>query len=670
MELIFSGDKYKMNWLREDFPYAKVICPPELTATVENRREGDVLTTEIRLTNTGRKPYFTSAESISISLPLQDRYDSSEVCMKYRCHAHLFCGLNVTYVMALRMGGEAPHLGLALTEGSIASYSVERSLLAQSNDRGCFWLHPEAMEFAPGETRMLRWVIFPHQGREDFYQKLAALPRYVQVEAERYVVFAGEKISLRIAPSFAAREVRVNGERLEEEAGAAKRFPVFIYEEDAAAVGERRFEIDADGVRTVCRIFVQAGTEALTERRCRFIAERQQYRGTIAALQGALLAYDNEEQTLVYRPENDFNGGRERFGMGLLLARYLRNVKVQEKKPAVSDAGERETRSVPESASETQETRSTSESAAEKQETRSTSKSAAETQEPETARLAADCLRRYEAYVLRELVDAESGLVCNDMGRDDSYKRLYNAPWAALFFCELYGLYRERRYLEIVCRIVRRFYADGGRAFYPIELPVVELVRGLREAGMAGEEKEMIALFAAHADRIAEVGTNYPAHEVNYEQSIVAPAADVLLAVYDITGERRYLEAAEKQLAVLGLFHGSQPDWHLHGTAIRHWDGYWFGKRRLYGDTFPHYWSALSGKLFCRYGRLTGNKAFLRRGEETMRGVLPMIFADGSASCAYVYPQSVNGVRAGFFDPYANDQDWGLYLWLRERNVW
>ncbi|AZQ39116.1 hypothetical protein EJ357_41500 [Streptomyces cyaneochromogenes] len=28
--------------------------------------------------------------------------------------------------------------------------------------------------------------------------------------------------------------------------------------------------------------------------------------------------------------------------------------------------------------------------------------------------------------------------------------------------------------------------------------------------------------------------------------------------------------------------------------AIRHWDGYWFGTDRPWGDVFPHYWGALT----------------------------------------------------------------------------
>ncbi|MCK8678489.1 hypothetical protein [Streptomyces lichenis] len=38
---------------------------------------------------------------------------------------------------------------------------------------------------------------------------------------------------------------------------------------------------------------------------------------------------------------------------------------------------------------------------------------------------------------------------------------------------------------------------------------------------------------------------------------------------------------------------------------------------------------------------------------------------DGSATCAFVMPSTVDG-RPGYRDdPLANDQDWALALWLR-----
>ena len=275
-------------------------------------------------------------------------------------------------------------------------------------------------------------------------------------------------------------------------------------------------------------------------------------------------------------------------------------------------------------------------------------------------------LKTYMDYVKRELVDIKTGKVCNDAGMDDSYHRLYNLPWAATLFLEVYRLWKNEENLHTAYRIVRYFYMDGGKKFYPIQLPVLLLMSEIKQLlGQNPFWKEayqiLINLFRKHADELCEYGIHYPGSEVNYEQSIVAPAADVLLSVYMLTGEKKYLEEGTRQIKVLELFNGMQPDYHMNEVAIRHWDGYWFGKERYFGDTFPHYWSAITGVVFRRYGDILQDETWIKRGEAAIRGVLPLFFADGRASCAYVYPIAVNDRKAGFFDSYANDQDWGLY---------
>ena len=62
---------------------------------------------------------------------------------------------------------------------------------------------------------------------------------------------------------------------------------------------------------------------------------------------------------------------------------------------------------------------------------------------------------------------------------------------------------------------------------------------------------------------------------------------------------------------------------------------------------------------------IAGCPYYARKAEKTFRGVLSMFMEDGSASCACVYPMRINGRLAGFYDPWANDQDWGLYFMLK-----
>lgn len=602
-EIVFSKDPKQMNWLREDFPYAEVKCPPEFSVEVQNEKDGDVLTTKVVISYNGAHPYFTNAGSIAISFPLQDRYADSVTCRDYRCHAHIFCGENTSYIMALRMGGAAPHLGMVLTKGSLSAYSMERDLKLQSNDRGCFWLHPSSQEFAPGDTMTLEWKVFPHQGREDFREKLRAFSQVILVDAEQYVIYPGETSKVTIEPTFPAEKVTVNGVSLEK---TEKGVYEYLFENEKT--GEYVLSICADEVKTTCRLLVQERPETLAAKRCAFIVDHQQYHGKIKELQGAYLPYDNEEKILVCTPENDFNAGRERTGMGVLIARALQQNLLKDREKAEQS------------------------------------------------------LREYHAFYLRELVNAATGLVCNCSGKDNSYFRLYNYPWAVTFFLECWKLWGEKENLKTAVRITEKFYEQDGFRFYPIEMPIVMLCQELKKAGEQEDLKTVKDLFRCHADQLIEIGTAYPASEVNYEQSIVQPAAEVILQVYEVTGEEKYLRGAEQQIAVLELFDGQQPDYHLHETAIRHWDGYWFGKRRVFGDTFPHYWSAENGRTFKRYARLTGNEEYNIRGEHSLRGVLSMFFEDGTATCAYLYPYSVNGQKTDFADPYANDQDWGLCM--------
>lgn len=609
--LIFQNDKYEMDWLRQDFPYAKVTGPEEFSYQVNTVRNGDVVRTEICIRNQGTKPYFTNDRDIRISFPVPDQYEDSRTCLTRRCRAHIFCGRDISWVCALRMGGEAPHLGMVVTEGSLAGYSIQRNLLRQSNDRGCFYLHPEGMEFMPGETKRISWVIFPHNGKEDFFQKAGIYnKKFVDVRADRYVLYPGELCTLSILPVFQAKEVSVDGTVLKSQENGT-RTDRYTYTFKAEQAGEKRIEICVDGIKTFCRIFVQENVQTLARKRCEFIAGHQQYEKR-GILDGAYLIYDNEEKRMIYTPENDFNGGRERMGMGVLIARFL-----QQKRPGEFPDLEKS-------------------------------------------------LEKYMDYVKRELVDTKTGKVCNDAGRDDSYHRLYNLPWAATLFLEVYRLWKREQDLHTAYEIVRYFYMDGGTKFYPIQQPILLLVSEVNKVlGKKIFWKEayqiLMDLFRKHADQLCECGINYPGSEVNYEQSIVAPAADVLLSVYILTGEKKYLEEGTRQIKILELFNGMQPDYHMNEVAIRHWDGYWFGKERYFGDTFPHYWSATTGVAFKLYGLIQHDEQWIKRGEAAIRGVLPMFFTDGSASCAYVYPMSVNDRKAGFFDPYANDQDWGLY---------
>ena len=265
-----------------------------------------------------------------------------------------------------------------------------------------------------------------------------------------------------------------------------------------------------------------------------------------------------------------------------------------------------------------------------------------------------------DAKIVTTIEDAQPFYPAEDY-HQGFYFRLYHYPWMINYFYEVYQLTKDPQYVDYMDKAFEKFYQEGGQNFYPIGhhfslwLPIIKEIKG-KEA--SNRWKKWIE---KHADQLISVGLNYPASEVNYEQSIVAPAVSVLLEAYTVTEKQAYLEEAKKHLAVLELFDGFQPDHHLNQVAIRHWDGYWFGKRKILGDTFPHYWSSLSGFAYLQYFQISGDKDYLKKAETSIRASLSLIRADGRGSCAYLYPFKINEEQGEFYDLLANDQDWALY---------
>ncbi|MFC0672570.1 hypothetical protein [Brachybacterium hainanense] len=628
VQIIFPDDPHEMSWLRPDHPYAQVRLPapvhaesrpPLLHAEVMTQQVGDETRTRCTIANPTDRPVMVPTGELAITLPLRDLYDDPALCLTSRCHVHLSTAGTSSYVLARRMGGDGPHLGLVLTEGELAAYSIERDTARSSNDRGLFLLHPGPLELAPGQAVHIGWSIFPCGGPEDFFSQALDRAPFVHTRWDRHVLFPGEEAHLEVETS-APGSISIEGARI-------------LGEAEPLSPGRRRIRAvlaaDAPGERTVTvrvgahtartRLLVKEPLAVLLERRTAFLVEHQQYDGPWEPLRGALLAYDTEDRRIFYDRAGDFNGGRERVGMGILLAEQLR---------ALRDG-------------------------------------IVEVRDADLPRRLRGALDRYAAYVRRELVDVVQGHVFDDAGQDRPGTRLYNAPWFARFFLSLWELDHDAADVELAARIIERFYADGGGEFYPIQLPVLELVAALDAAGLPQDRDRLRNLFLAHARRLAERGTGYPAIEVVFEQSIVAPAADILLQAHLLSGDPILLAAARAHLHVLDQFQGVQSDHHLHEVAIRHWDGYWFGKRKLYGDTLPHYWSGLTGNVLALAVRADGDEALERRADAALRAVLPLIHDDGTATAAHLFPMFCNGERAALDDPLANDQDWALVFALR-----
>ena len=575
------------------------------TLTVTVRREVDDrgdLAESYTFTNTGMLDLELPVGAVSIAAPLFDQYPDAHESLTRRCHVHLWTGSASAWINAQRMGTEPPHLGLVVTQGSLPAYSQRGGTLS---DRGVFLLHPSAIRLRSGESTVLAWRLFWHAGWDDFFAKLQATPGFVRLTAAAYTVTAGQPLELAAASadSLADAIVTANGQpvatRLVEGrllASVATREP-----------GDLEVVLDHAGRQSRLRAFVVPPVDDLIEARVKFIVRRQQRHAPGDPLDGAYLAFDNETGEQVYDPKrSDHNAGRERVGMGVLAALYL---------PLCRD--------------------------------------------PAFKAELAESLRHYAAFVAREL-ENEDGVVFERVGRQKS-ERSYNFPWVAHLHLALYQATGDRDQLDRFVRVVRSYYAtEEGLRFYPIGFPVRDGLAALAAAGRVSERDELLAKFRAHGDHFIANGAAYPRSEVNFEQSIVAPAAQLLAELYLITGEPRFLEGAKRQLPLLEAFAGRQPDSRLHEISLRHWDDYWFGKLRVYGDTMPHYWSTLNALAYAYYGLGTKDPAWARRAETVIAGNLSLFAPDGSASAAHLYAFSTAGQAGARNDPWANDQDWAL----------
>jgi hypothetical protein len=550
-------------------------------------------------------PIALPADGIGVRLPLPDSYPNADVCLRERCHVHLaMCGRSA-FVTALRMGGYPPNLGLVLTEGSLVNYSID-DRIQHSNDRGQFVVHPPAMTLAPGQRFTLGWVVFWHQGLSDFFAQAQGVPGFVRLSAPAYAVTQGHPLQIRAEGDLRGASVRVDGEVVDAGTNARVRTTNI----PAERIGEHLVEVATESGTSFLRAYVAPDPWPLIKARVRFIIDHQQRHAPGNKLDGAYLIFDNETKQQVYDPGfPDHDAGRERLAMGTLLALYAKRCDDPQLKADLDRS-----------------------------------------------------LAQYAAFVKREL-QSESGFVFNDAARRGPL-RLYNFPWLIQFYLAMNEAYPKPEYLRRALDACRSYYDHGGARFYCIGMPVRWMVESLKNAGWEDERKEMLAMFRRHAGVLLGIGTHFPPQEVNYEESIVGPAVQLMLEVYTLTGEQRFLDGAREQLRLLELFGGPQPDYHLHDIAIRHWDDYWFGKRQMYGDTLPHYWSTLAACSFALYADATNDPTYRTRGESIFAANFSQFRQDGSASCAYVFPLTINGKPGAFFDPWANDQDWALVNWM------
>jgi len=556
-----------------------------------------------RFTNTGAGRLTYNRGDLAIPVTFNDSYGMAETCVKSRCDTHIWCGGEASWIHAVKMGPFPTELALVLTEGSLDTYSVHRSVAEWSNDRGDFFLHPDPFTLEAGESTTVAWrlVAFPEGG---FRQALAAAGG-VKVDLANETVFPGEDFEVTLtAPDGTVTHKTVKPDR---------------------GFGEYKLEFECAGKTARAVGYASPDIESLIAARVKFIVDRQQENDPASQYDGAFLIYDNETKgRYVSYVAGDHNGARERIGMGLLVARWCRN-------------------------------------------------------HPEDAR-AVQALARWESYLIREIWDAKTGWVWDDVGHSQVRMRLYNLPWVVDYWLERWETTGDRAYLDKMALTIKSYYTNGGVKHYPNAAFLADAVKALADAKHP-DANDCRASFDAHVKAILARGLLYPPHEVNFEQTIASPAAHLTASWCECFGKDPEVMAGAKfQNAALARFNGDQPHHRQGDVPIRHWDGFWFGKNLCYGDVFPHYWSALTGNAFWRWSNVSGDREMRRRAARNLRNTSCVARPDGSASCAYLFPYSITMTdakgedmgplrRGEYEDPWANDQDFGLYVIYRAYSI-
>lgn len=559
------------------------------------------LCVENEITNISNALVCFNEGELGINLSFRDEYPDSETCMRECYNEHIHCGYNgASYICALKMGDSENNVGLFVTVGGFMSYSQSGVC---SNNRGEFILHLDLHSLQPRETYRFCYEIFPCASKRDFLEKCKLYNNFIHISSANYSYFLGEDICFDVKCHDVA-EVFCDGQKVAAEKDGER----YIVKFTPYKTGEYVFTILCNNYETKAVFNVMLPLKDLAARRVKFITTKQQYSEKGASLDGAYMVYDCEENRKYYsRVWADMNVGRERIGMGLLIARYLRIF-------------------------------------------------------PDESMM--ESLMRYESFIRREIYDEMTGTVYDDVERGERV-RLYNYLWYATFYTELFYLTKNKSYIRDVKKIIKRYYDLGGVKHYPNAVLFSDFTELMRDYTSKEEYEEIVALFEKHIDTMEAFGAGYPKHEVNYEQTIVSPAVTLFIDAMRVLDKDKYGELIKSHLERLERFDGFQPHYKLNNVAIRYWDGFWFGKRHNFGDTLPHYWSCLSSVDYLLYGLNIGDGGYMQKGICGLRNCLCLFFEDGSASNASVFPFSVNGQKGNYFDPYANDQDFALYYALR-----
>ncbi len=603
----------RVDMVDDTVTVSSVHAREKLRLTVVKSASDGCYTESYTLTNEGRTDYYVTRENFGLHFPMNHSYQRDCDFWNQRCISHIWCGENCTWIRSQKPSGEGKILWMTLTEGSVADYSI---LYPASQPifqyRGVFVLHPADMVLLPGKSMTLTFA-FACSREEMPTSRL-------QLYADKYTVFPGERMHWY---------ARYAGEMTDAVVYTDDNVPLtYTSTEDGimgdisfAALGEKCIRIVVRGESTFLKCQVIRPIEEILCTRAAFIGANQQHSQPDSSLDGAYLIYDRETEKQYYSSRfGDSNACRERLSMGVVVACAL-----QEKFDADLFAS----------------------------------------------------LQKHRAFIEREVFDTETATVYNEVGRNNDWERLYNYPWVSVYYYEWYRLTGEKQCLYYAAAILLRYYTVlNGAKQESVCMETYRILEALDREGESDLYSRLKDVFLHHGDAILARAGNTISQEVTCANGMVSAMVEYLSQAYLLTGAEKYRCGASQIYPRAAVFLGNQPDYHLYQTAVRYWDGYWFGKMKTYGDTFPQWLSVLSGLMYYWYGKAFGTDTS-HMVTENLKGSLCLFAENGFASSCYLYPCRVemepnnrytssqgyvSGIHIGKrYDAWANDQDWALY---------
>ncbi len=642
------GDASDMNWVLEDSEWGKLehfeikeasFADGKLTQkaihdtgllemTVEKYIENGKYTEKYSVKNLHWLDFFITPDTFGIYFPFDCKMIRANIAEQFvkKCTAHVWCGEHTSWIYGAKIGGKPPYLVAHLTEGSMSEYSIDRDLSMTrscSDYRGIILMNPAPVSILPGETAVYKFVYEATNKHPKDY--LREDTDQIFISSDKFSVYKNESTVLDIECRRGLKDLvaTVDDTPLHVEYISENHARV---EFSSPKTGDYTIYVSANGERTLARVNVLLPLDELLEKRAYFIAEKQQYNKPGSRLDGAYMVYDRDLRAIHYDGWTDCNCCRERVVMGIIVAKQLQR-KFDQK--------------------------------------------------------LYDSLMKYMEFIEREVFNTETMFIEGGLRDYNLPRRAYNEPWVSLLYRELYAITGDKKHLDYAARILIEYYEwwgvqYGGNCVEPYETAII-----LREAGMNEYADKLENYELRHVERILKnVYESEGYTETGYEHETPNSRGIFLFNVYQKTKNEKYLPLAYDNIDSSRSFFSFQPDFHFNCISVRHWDCYWFGKRKIYGDTMPHYWSEKAAKMLDAQDNAMGTD-HSQEIRQILLGNLCLYRDDGFASNNHLAPYIVHPhvpegktpgsshteVRGYFYgkenDAWANDQDWALYYAIR-----